>query len=101
LKGYSGNLDGDVAYLTPRQWRRYACGARVRPAAPPPPAKPKPPRQAKKHVARRTYTVRSGDTLSGIARRVYGAAGRYPTIAKANGIKAPYLIHVGQVLTIP
>lgn len=49
----------------------------------------------------RTYTVQAGDTLSGIARKFYGDAGKYPGLAAANGIKNPNLIHPGQVLTIP
>lgn len=48
-----------------------------------------------------SYTVKSGDTLSKIALRFYGSAGKYPLIASANGIAAPYIIRVGQVLTIP
>lgn len=51
--------------------------------------------------AARTYTVRSGDTLSGIAGRIYGHADYWPTIAKANKIKDPRRIKPGQVLTIP
>ena len=46
----------------------------------------------------RTYTVRSGDTLSGIALK-YGTT--YGTIAQLNGIAPPYLIVPGQVLKIP
>jgi GH25 family lysozyme M1 (1,4-beta-N-acetylmuramidase) len=44
-----------------------------------------------------TYTVKSGDTLSGIASR-YGTT--YQKIAKDNGIANPNLIHPGQVLKI-
>lgn len=48
--------------------------------------------------AQRTYTVHSGDTLSGI-----GAAtgADWHAIAAANGIGSPYVIHPGQVLVIP
>ena len=49
----------------------------------------------------RTYVVRSGDTLSGIARRFYGDAKRWPEIQKANGITNPNLVHIGDRLTIP
>jgi len=45
-----------------------------------------------------TYTVVSGDTLSGIGAR-YGVS--YQDIAALNGISAPYTIYVGQVLKIP
>ena len=43
------------------------------------------------------YTVKRGDTLSGIAKR-YGTT--YQAIAKLNGIANPNLIHVGQKLRI-
>lgn len=46
----------------------------------------------------KTYTVVSGDTLSGIASR-YGTT--YQILAQINGIANPNLIQVGQVLTIP
>lgn len=46
-----------------------------------------------------TYTVVSGDTLAKIAARYPGVT--YKMIADANGIKAPYLIQIGQKLTIP
>ena len=47
------------------------------------------------------YTVVSGDTLWGIAKRFYGNGSRYPEIAKANNISNPDIIYVGQVLLIP
>ncbi len=49
------------------------------------------------------YTVKSGDTLSHIALKYYGSAGRtsYMKIAEANGISDPNKIRVGQVLKIP
>ena len=48
--------------------------------------------------AKVTYTVKSGDTLSGIASK-YGTT--VNAIASANGISNPNLIYAGQVLTIP
>jgi N-acetylmuramoyl-L-alanine amidase len=48
-----------------------------------------------------TYRVQAGDTLGGIARKVYGSAAKYPLIAKANNITDPRRIWVGQALTIP
>lgn len=45
-----------------------------------------------------TYTVKRGDTLSGIARK-YGIT--VAALAAANSIDNPNLIHVGQVLKIP
>lgn len=48
-----------------------------------------------------TYVVRRGDTLSSIAKWVYGDASLYGKLAAANGISNPNLIQVGQVLTLP
>ena len=50
-----------------------------------------------------TYTVQSGDTLSGIAQRFYGNAHKWPEIHAANKdkISNPNLIYPGQTLTIP
>jgi LysM repeat protein len=47
------------------------------------------------------YTIQSGDNLSHIAKRFYGAANKYTEIAKANGIENPDLIRVGQDLNLP
>lgn len=49
------------------------------------------------------YTVKSGDTLSHIALKYYGSAGRgsYMRIAEANGLADPDKIRVGQKLKIP
>jgi len=54
-------------------------------------------------AAVRTYTVQSGDTLSGIALSFYGDASRWPEIFEANRdrISNPNLIRVGQELRIP
>lgn len=51
----------------------------------------------------KTYTVKKGDTLWGIAKKYYGNGAKYPTIYNANKgkIKNPNLIYVGQVFTIP
>lgn len=48
-------------------------------------------------VNSRTYTVKSGDTLSGIGARV---GVKWQNIANKNGIKPPYVIYPGQVLKI-
>jgi nucleoid-associated protein YgaU len=52
---------------------------------------------------RRTYTVKSGDTLSKIAQREYGDAGDWRRIYEANKdtIKNPDLIYPGQTFIIP
>ena len=50
-----------------------------------------------------TYTVKSGDSLSKIAKHVYGDANEWHRIYEANRdkIKNPDLIHPGQEFTIP
>lgn len=49
------------------------------------------------------YTVKSGDTLGGIAKTHYGSAGKYPVIFEANKpmLTDPNKIYPGQVLRIP
>lgn len=51
----------------------------------------------------REYTVKSGDTLSKIAKDFYGDPAKWPEIFEANSdvIKNPDLIHPGQKLRIP
>jgi nucleoid-associated protein YgaU len=63
------------------------------PAPSPAPAKP----------AARTYTVVKGDTLSKIAKSMYGSANKWRKIYEANTdiIKDPDVIRPGQVLKIP
>jgi len=49
----------------------------------------------------KTYTVASGDTLWGIAKRFLGDGSKYPQLVKLNpGIKNPALIRVGQVISL-
>jgi nucleoid-associated protein YgaU len=54
-------------------------------------------------VPERKYTVKSGDTLSKIAKEYYGDASQYMKIFKANGsqLTDPDKIKVGQELVIP
>jgi len=49
------------------------------------------------------YTVKAGDSLSRIAKELYGDAMKYPVIFEANKpmLKDPDKIHPGQVLRIP
>jgi nucleoid-associated protein YgaU len=49
------------------------------------------------------YTVKRGDTLSGIAKAHYGNAGKYMVIFEANKpmLEDPDKIYPGQVLRIP
>lgn len=51
----------------------------------------------------RTYVVQAGDSLSAIAKKVYGDAGRWKDIFEANKatVKDPNQIRVGQELVIP
>jgi nucleoid-associated protein YgaU len=53
--------------------------------------------------AQRTYTVQRGDSLSKIAKQMYGDAKQWRRIADANKdrIKNPDVIQPGWVLTIP
>ena len=55
-------------------------------------------RPARVSEARGGYVVRPGDTLSSVAER---NGLMLSALARANGIAAPYLIRVGQRLTIP
>lgn len=50
-----------------------------------------------------TYTVKKGDSLSKIAKRVYGDAQQWRKIHEANrdSIENPDLIYPGQVLKLP
>ncbi|MGH7788647.1 MAG: LysM peptidoglycan-binding domain-containing protein [Candidatus Binatia bacterium] len=67
----------------------------------PPPQPPATPAPAP--AAPRTYTVAAGDSLSKIAKKVYGDANQWKRIFEANRdvIKNPDLIHPGQTLKIP
>lgn len=48
-----------------------------------------------------TVTLRSGESLSGLAKRVWGEAKMYPVIAWANGIKDAAKIPAGTRLAVP
>ncbi len=51
----------------------------------------------------RMYTVKKGDTLSAIAKEMYGKASKYPVIFEANKplLSHPDKIYPGQMLRIP
>lgn len=71
----------------------------VQPAAQQPVAQPAQPAAPQKEY----YTVKSGDSLSKIAKQVYGDASAWHKIHQANldQIKDPNLIHPGQKFVIP
>ncbi|MES2633033.1 MAG: LysM peptidoglycan-binding domain-containing protein [Pseudomonadota bacterium] len=48
-----------------------------------------------------TYTVRTGDTLRGLAQSAYGDARKWAQIANANGLRGDADLRVGQTITIP
>lgn len=60
-----------------------------------------PPNEATEPVQRREYKVVRGDTLSRIARMVYGDGKRWRDIAAANNLADPSLIRPGQILILP
>jgi nucleoid-associated protein YgaU len=47
------------------------------------------------------YTIKSGDTLSGVSKRFYGHANKYPEIVSANNIADPNNVPVGHELQLP
>lgn len=58
--------------------------------------------KSKNPTAPTSYTIKKGDTLWGIAKRVYGDGSKYKKIVSANSsIKNPNLIYVGQVIVLP
>ena len=94
LNGWNGNLDLDVFYGDVTAWDKYLGSGSgvVTPSNPKPSAPVEQPSESYQ-----TYTVQSGDTLSGIASR-FGTS--YQKIASDNGIANPNIIHPGQVLKI-
>ena len=94
LNGWNGNLDLDVFYGDAAAWDKYlgSSSGTVVPSNPKPSAPVEQPSESYQ-----TYTVRSGDTLSGIASK-FGTS--YQKIASDNGISNPNIIHPGQVLKI-
>lgn len=48
----------------------------------------------------KTYTVKAGDTLSTIAKKMLGNANKFNELAKKNNISNPNLIQIGQVLQL-
>ena len=48
-----------------------------------------------------TYAVKAGEGVWDIASKVYGSPLFWRTIAKANALEAPYVLHIGQILILP
>lgn len=48
-----------------------------------------------------TYTIVAGDTLYGIAQKLYGNPMLYKSLAEYNGLDTLAFIHPGQVLKLP
>ena len=63
-------------------------------AASPPAASPRPSATPKP----KTYKVKAGDTLSGIASRFHTTV---KAIVAVNALKSPYVIHPGEILKLP
>ncbi|CUP43119.1 N-acetylmuramoyl-L-alanine amidase sle1 precursor [[Eubacterium] contortum] len=86
IQGIAGNVDVNLCY---RDFVKEIKGVSTKPCTPKPTPAPAP--------AAETHTVKSGETLSGIAAK-YGTT--YQHLAQINGINNPDLIYAGQVLKI-
>ena len=86
IQGIEGNVDMNLCY---RDFVKEIKGGSTTPSTPKPTPAPAP--------AAETHTVKSGETLSGIAAK-YGTT--YQHLAAINGINNPNLIYAGQVLKI-
>lgn len=97
LPGWGGNLDLNIAYMDLAAWQKYAAPSGSKPA--PAPSKPAAAKPAPKPAAKTgTYTVKAGDTLSGIASR-FGTS--WQELQRINGLANANLIFPGQVLKLP
>lgn len=98
LNGYDGNLDLDKFYGDKEAWMKYATGTKASNKTPSTTNTTKTENKpSSTQTSGRTYTVQSGDTLSGIASK-FGTT--YQHLAEINGISNPNIIHVGQVIKI-
>src|SRR5262245_19695818 len=89
------------AYLS---YRRGIPAGSVQPVSQPTPPASRPPRRRASGtgaVAAGIYTVRSGDTLSAVARDLLGAENQWPLIAEINDLEDPDRLRVGQLLALP
>ena len=90
LNGYNGDLDLNYFSGDNSAWDKYAGGS-------PSNTKPSTPSEPVNKPMSITYTVKKGDTLSGIASK-YGTT--YQELARINGIANPDKIYPGQVIKI-
>lgn len=91
-------IDANYFYLDAKGWKAIATGGKATtttqaPVKPTAPAKP----ASVSKTAHTTYTVKAGDTLSGIAAK-YGTT--WQALQKLNNISNPNLIYAGQKLVI-
>ena len=91
----------DAIKTVPDWQKEVQADIRVKPGAAP--AAAQSPAAAPAAKAEKTYTVKSGDTLSEIAKRELGSANKYMEIFNANKdqLTDPDKIKPGQVLKIP
>ena len=68
---------------------------------PQPEPKPEPQPEPTPAPSGDTYTVVAGDCLWNIAYKLYGTGTLYTKLAEANKIADPYIIYIGQILTVP
>ena len=98
LPGYGGDLDLNVFHGDGVAWMKYAAkDGKSQPAPKPDPAPAPAPKPQPKPTGR-SYTVRKGDTLDGIA-RAHGTT--WQTLQKLNGIGNPNMIYTGQKIKLP
>lgn len=71
------------------------------PVVEPVPTEPEQPAQPSTPAAGETYVVVAGDCLWNIAYKLYGTGALYTKLAEANKIADPYIIYIGQILTVP
>lgn len=97
LPGWNGDLDLNVFYGDKAAWLRYAAKNGKVTTPPKAPAVKPTPAPAPKPAASGTYTVKPGDTLSGIAAK-HGTT--VAALASLSGIANPDRIQAGQVLKV-
>ena len=68
---------------------------------PQPEPKPEPKPEPTPAPSGDTYTVVAGDCLWNIAYKLYGTGTLYTKLAEANKLADPYIIYIGQILTVP